>query len=495
MRRVAFSSAKRDRNPGRVQHGRGVVGRPRGVEGGGALARGGRRRAGWAIWTAALSLLVPGRAEVLYSSSGQFIVHSRHPTAPTLNRVAEGPRTNQLIRLQPATVVVACERIKAAVLAELGLRDQWRGKIHVNLRTATGMGELPQVTGRQYLDGWQFSITTPDELPPRDFVRAVTAALLLETARRTPGPHPGEVPWWLIEGVTEEIQSRVGPALVPPETSLAAKIGNQIGQLDARPRDVVLAGEWAAVRQWLRERGALSFERLSLPEPGDLRGDSAVAYRMSARAFLLQLRRLPGGRLLLQRFLASLTSCLNWQTAFLGVYRQFFPTLLDVEKWWTLSWRQLAGAGAFEPWSDERALAGLAELLQAPVLTQAGPGEPVRQELVPLAEAPRRLRPGDWVRLARIRQSQAMAVAARNRGEPGQLCRELAALLEEHLRRLARIMPGPNLTSAGGRAVEKVYRDWARGVAEIEARGRRLAEAMNAGEAVSRVVVPKEANQ
>lgn len=454
----------------------------------------GRHPAGyrWAAWLLGTAWALLAQAEVLYSSSGQFVVHSLHPTAPTLNRIVEEGRTNGLVHLQPATVVVACERIKAALLAELGLRDQWRGKIHVNLRTATGLGELPRVDGRQYLDGWQFSILTPDELPPRDFVRAVTAAVLLETARRNPGPYPGEVPWWLIEGLTEEIQSRVGPALVPPETSLAAKIGNQIGQLEARPREVVMAGEWAAVRRWLHERGALSFQRLSLPEPEDLRGDSAVAYRISARAFVMELRRLPGGRALLQRFLASVTCCLNWQTAFLGVYQRFFPTLLDVEKWWTLSWRQLASGGTIEPWSDERALAGLGELLRAPVLTQTGPGEPVRQEVVSLAEAPRRLRPGDWVRLAQIRRSQAAAIALRNRGEPGRLCRELAALLEEHLRRLAASMPGTPLQKRRQRDLEKLYRDWARAVAEVEARGRRLAEETAAGRSAARVVVPRK---
>src|ERR1043166_3369278 len=74
----------------------------------------------------------------LRSHSGQFLVRGlplmrRAPVADTNSEVA-------YVRLDPTLLAVSCERVKSALLEELGMKDQWRGKILVVLDPGEGEG-------------------------------------------------------------------------------------------------------------------------------------------------------------------------------------------------------------------------------------------------------------------------------------------------------------------------------------------------------------------
>src|SRR5579862_3425735 len=88
-----------------------------------------------AIFAAALAALMnasaqmpPGTA-VIGSVSGQFQVSSRRPSISAHS--LQLSTTPDMITLEPALAAVSCERIKQELLRELGMRDQWQGKIFV----------------------------------------------------------------------------------------------------------------------------------------------------------------------------------------------------------------------------------------------------------------------------------------------------------------------------------------------------------------------------
>jgi hypothetical protein len=404
------------------------------------------------------------------------------------------------VTLEPDSLAVACERVKTALLAELGLPDRWRGKIHVKLRTATSPNQLPVVTGNRFADGWYFALTTPHELPPEELVRSLVMVLLLELADRTPGPHGAEVPHWLCEGLTAEVLGRVGPDLVPPQTPVVARVGGSFGQLSAASRTMVLSqnpeatqrdmlrrGEWGRgyevrganqvdTRRRLREEGSLTFSELSLPDADQLQGESGRRYRDSGQAFLKQLRALPEGDRMLRDMLGGLTRCLNWQTAFLATYRKHFPTLLDVEKWWALSSNRFATAGIFEVWPASRAAETLAGILTVILATTNGPGAVPNRERLSLADAMRRLDLGSFVRVVNLKQRQLVALFLHSPPAVADLCQEYSSLLTLYLQLHGRQVQEDGGAVMPSRGQQELLERLAHSLDRLDVQRRRLEE-------------------
>ncbi|MGC8989940.1 MAG: hypothetical protein ACP5MD_07450, partial [Verrucomicrobiia bacterium] len=93
----------------------------------------------------ALTETATGKAAVVVqSSSGQFTVHSPYPTTPSLAQLIRQPES-QVIALQPDPLAVAGERVKLALLRELGLRDRWQGRIRLNIRSDISQWGTPLV--------------------------------------------------------------------------------------------------------------------------------------------------------------------------------------------------------------------------------------------------------------------------------------------------------------------------------------------------------------
>lgn len=389
------------------------------------------------------------------------MIHSRYTTASTLSLVGVESDSGRVV-LQPEALAVGCERVKAGLLAELGLPDQWQGKVHIRLQATTSPDHLPVASASRYSDGWHFALVTPDELPPDELVRSLVMVLLLELANRSPGPYSAEVPLWLSEGLTAEVLAQVGPDLVPSRTPLVAKVGGQLGQLSPAARLLVLSqspeatrrrmreqGDWgkgyevrganrADTRRRMREDGALTFEELSLPVPAALRGEAGRQYRDSAQAFLNELRALPDGDRLLREMLGSFTRCLNWQTAFLATYRQYFDTLLEVEKWWALASNRFVTEAAVEVWPAARAARTMNEVLSVTVATTSGPGAAPHRERLTLSDAMRRLELGEFARVVGVKQWQFGVMTLHAPAELSALCQEYVSLLTLYLEMHAR---------------------------------------------------------
>src|SRR3954468_5280386 len=79
----------------------------------------------------------PGAAFVTRSQSGQFVIHANQPTASFVPNFNSRANTN-VIRLDPARLTVAAERIKQLLWRNLATTAPWRGKIHLFLHPANG---------------------------------------------------------------------------------------------------------------------------------------------------------------------------------------------------------------------------------------------------------------------------------------------------------------------------------------------------------------------
>ncbi|MCP5522071.1 MAG: hypothetical protein H7A46_11045 [Verrucomicrobiales bacterium] len=440
-----------------IREGRGAFGRARAIAppGCGAVPRAACRPELW-LPLVALLLVPSASAVTVFSSTGQFVIHSPHASTTSLSLVAPDPVSGRVV-LEPDSLAVGCERVKAALLAELGLPDRWQGKIHVKLRPTLSAAQVPVVSGSRFADGWYFALETPEELPPQELVRSLVMVLLLELADRTPGPNGAEVPLWLSEGLTAEVLARVGPDLVPPQTPVVARVGGSFGQLSSSSRLMVLSqtptateqqmlqrGEWGRgfevraanrvdARRRMRAEGALSFAELSLPAGDDLRGEAGRRYRDCAQAFLNQLRALPDGDRLLQQMLGGLTHCLNWQTAFVTTYRSHFPTLLDVEKWWALASHRYATVGVVDVWPAARAAGAMDGILSVILATTTGPGAVPVQERVSLTDAMTRLQLGEFVRVIGLKQRQLAVLLLHSPPAVAGLCQEYSSLFGLYL--------------------------------------------------------------
>jgi hypothetical protein len=121
------------------------------------------------------------------------------------------------------------------------------------------------------------------------------------------------------------------------------------------------------VRDQLRRHPALSFQELSWPTEADADGDRSDLYRSCAQLFLNQLLQFKDGNQLLREMLRELPDHLNWQTAFLSAFRPHFQQLLDVEKWWGLSYVDFTKGDLAEPLTAENCWRELQDVLDVPV--------------------------------------------------------------------------------------------------------------------------------
>ncbi len=405
-------------------------------------------------WPAAVLVLVltlvrpdgtaTAQGVTVHSRSGQFVVHSPTPTVPSLARV-EVQDTNATFTLYPDPLAVSCERIKTAVLAELGLQDRWRGKVHVTIDPRARAEPFPVAAARRFGDGWHYSLRLPREIEGLALIRGVTHAVLLDVANRHPGPHLPEVPIWLVEALTGQVLSRVGPDPLARPNPVAAKYGHTLGQLVATLSERGLADEDRKVLDRIRARGLLTFEELSLPTPDRLTGEALEHYRACCQVFFVALRNLPQGRVLLAAFLARLPHYLNWQTAFLDAYQAVFPRLLDIEKWWALAARRLGAAGVGEHLAPGLGVAWLEDLVLVPVQTRAAPDQPPQRQTLTLQQV---IREWEYPRQRALLSTRVLLLrrlAPSLSAEVRALAEGYAATLESYLNGRTRVLTQPAL--------------------------------------------------
>jgi hypothetical protein len=212
----------------------------------------------------------------------------------------------------------------------------------------------PQLTGIYRPSGWNYELELPKSVSQEILVRAMVQTLLLEIANRQAGPQSAEVPLWLVEGMSAHLQANNLPTFIlqPGQRWSAGIVWNRGS---------------AIVPEELRHQAALTFQQLSWPQPADLAAEGLPLYRTCARLFLEELLRFADGRACLRSMLAESARHLNWQTAFLSGFRSHFGQLLDVEKWWALSYVDFAGGGVTPSWSEADCWKALKNSLDVPV--------------------------------------------------------------------------------------------------------------------------------
>jgi hypothetical protein len=327
------------------------------------------------IWLVGGALCCNAAAEIVTarSSSGQFVAReiqlSTFPTygpAPVRTRMADSwafllvghknpsDTDEASIRLEPSVLVVSCERLKNLFLGELGLDDQWQGSVNLMINPALDQDKRPRLTAIYRPDGWSYNLELPKTLPTRLLVRALVDTLFLELANRGADSQCAEIPFWLVEGMSAQLQSFNLPTFIlQPSEQMS---GNRV-KLEGLDR----------VRNHLRRHAPLSFQELSWPTEADVDGADSELYRSCSQLFLEQLLQFNDGQRLLREMLRQLPDHLNWQTAFLSAFRAHFQQLLDVEKWWGLSYVDFTKGDLAEPLMAENCWKELQDALDVPV--------------------------------------------------------------------------------------------------------------------------------
>jgi hypothetical protein len=313
---------------------------------------------------------------VVRSASGQFVILDRRGAAPP---ALPGASTAKgFYNLEPAFLAVSCERIKNLLNSELGAPNQWRGRINVSISPVRNNRDDYAVVVDRFRDGWSYQLNLPQRVERTMFVRTLVQVLLLEQANRQASDRSAEVPFWLVEGLTQRllISREAEVILAPPSQTFG---GVSVGPLVIERRD---NDPFETARRVLRDRPPLTLEQLTWPPTEDFNGPAGDLFRCSAQLFVAELLGLNGGRECLRAAIAGLGSCYNWQTAFLNAYRAHFPNQLALEKWWALQAVYFVGRNPQQLWTYEESWRKLDEVLHLPVAIRRTSVEmPVRAEV------------------------------------------------------------------------------------------------------------------
>jgi hypothetical protein len=294
----------------------------------------------------------PAAARVPMAGSLAFLV-----TAPPVSPNAQPDK----IPLEPALLVVSCERMKELFLLELGLRDEWRGKIELIINASLAEDRGPSLTAVHHPDGWSYELELPKTIQPQILVRAVIQTLLAELANRRAGSQSAEIPFWLVEGLSAHLQAYNVPTfIIRPNVQSAGNMKLGIEGLNA-------------VRAGLREHAPLTFQQLSWPEWSNVTGKDQAVYGSCAQLFFESLLHLNDGQACLRRMLEEMPGHKNWQTAFLLAFHSHFARLLDVEKWWDLNCVSFSESDLTEPRTEQECWHKLQEALDVPVEVHFAP--------------------------------------------------------------------------------------------------------------------------
>ena len=170
----------------------------------------------------------------------------RYPGGFLLNSSLKEP-SNSAIPLEPALLVISCERVKESLLMTLGQRDQWRGKINLVINPSLPAEQGTILTGLHGPVGWSYQLALPSPIKPRLLLRAIVQAILIEIANRNAGDQSAEVPFWLIAGLSAHLEAdNLSTLILQPQVLTVG-------------RNVRLVG-LAPVRELLRQHPPLTFQ-------------------------------------------------------------------------------------------------------------------------------------------------------------------------------------------------------------------------------------------
>lgn len=304
-----------------------------------------------------VKLWAPSPQEMRVPIAGSLAFLIREPRSPSSGQSDEVP-------LAAETIGVSCERIKQLFLLELGLKDEWRGRIDILINPARPEERDPLLTGIYHPDGWNYELELPKTIKSRILVRAVVQALLTELVHRNAGSESAEVPFWLVEGLSAHLQAYNLPTYIIRPNVQSAGYEN-----------LRIEGP-AALRAGLRQHAPLTFQQLSWPEQLNVVGQGEAVFCDSSQLLVESLLHLNDGHVCLRHMLADMHNHLNWQTAFLLAFRSHFTRLIDVEKWWDLNCVTFTSADLPEPMTEEKCWQKLQAALDVPVEVRFAPSRP-----------------------------------------------------------------------------------------------------------------------
>ncbi|MEI9862990.1 MAG: hypothetical protein WDN00_00205 [Limisphaerales bacterium] len=298
------------------------------------------------------------------SISGQFIVYG----PPKLSSLASSPNVaadKNLVRLEPALLVISAERIKDALGRRLEVKPKapWRGQIYLVVHPARALDEPVSIIAKQIISGWDYRVELPDVLSRTRFTRALTGVLLLEMANRNAQARSAEVPAWLVDGLAGELLSTGSPEFIfsTPDKVLN---GIPVTRINSTQRGL---DSMTDAQRILQNQPPLTFEQLSWPTGAQQDGKDGGVYCASAQIFTSLLLDLKNGPSQMRTFLESLPQFYNWQLAFRSAFRANFSSLLDLEKWWAVQAASFAVRDPGPLWTPAASAARLDELLRVPV--------------------------------------------------------------------------------------------------------------------------------
>jgi len=313
------------------------------------------------------------------SYSGQFTAQelrerSRWSPSPMAERVPMGGSLGFLvtapisptaaadkISLEPALLVVSCERIKELFLLELGMRDEWKGSVELLINSSLTDEQQMSLTAVHGLEGWHYQLQVPKTIHPQALTRAVVQALLTEFVNRRAGSQSAEIPYWMVEGMSAHLQAYNVPTFIVRPNMQSAGY-NRVGIEGLN-----------AVRDGMRGNTPLTFQQLSWPDSSDADGRGQLLYESCAELFYESLLHFNDGQTCFRRMLAEMPKHMNWQTAFLMAFHSHFAGLLDVEKWWGLTCVGFAEAEATKAWTEQEYWHKLQDALDVPVDVRFAP--------------------------------------------------------------------------------------------------------------------------
>jgi hypothetical protein len=333
-------------------------------------------------------------SSTIRSRSGQFVV-AKAPTLFGTMPLGSGVTNAGMRVLNPELLAVSAERIKQALLRELGVNDRWSGKIYLGIMPAVAPDGPIQFTSEYYLSGWVYRLGMPESVEEMKLVRALVQTLLLEFANRNASSRSAEIPLWLAEGLTQKITARATDGLIlQPSESLGL---NPEGQPVGPGRWIVSAQRgttkvarrtdpMTAVRAVLSERAPLTFAELSFPSPEQLTPENVGIYQASSHLLLNELAVLPEGRPSLAALLQQTSQFWNWQTAFLKAFHKHFASLLETEKWWAVTLARFTGRDEWQALPRAVALQKLEDVLRIHVQVRASTNQVPSRTVMTLEE-------------------------------------------------------------------------------------------------------------
>jgi hypothetical protein len=293
----------------------------------------------------------------LFSASRQFVIQ-RGPRTGWL----PGLGTNaNVMRLDPTLLAISCDKIKTALRTELAIpQDQWRGRIELALHPVVSLDETVQLNSIRFADGWSYRVELPDAIERSRLITIVIEVLLREMGNRTADQSSVEIPAWLAQGLSQELQldSLMSLVFEPPSRTENGVNYTRFDELVKKEPPL------APVNARLSAQPPLTLEELSWAQHDRFAGEAGQIYRDSAQLLVCALERLPDGRACLRAFLDELPRHLNWQIAFLTAFRGHFANQLAFDKWWELTLVQFTGQDMSQTWSYDESWRKLAEVVR-----------------------------------------------------------------------------------------------------------------------------------